>query len=502
MAEFILEALNISKAFGGVAALDDVSLKLKHHSFHALLGENGAGKSTLVKCIMGYYQPDSGQLLFNNKQEVMSSPQVAAAKGIGMVYQHFTLIPNMTIAENILLSRPNVPLVIPWKSAIDELAEKMHGMPFQFDLNRYVRDLSVGEKQKVEITKQLLLDSKILILDEPTSVLTPTEADEVLGKVYALTQAGKLSVLMISHKFREVMQYADTVTVLRKGKYVGSVATCDVTTENLSDMMLGGDKVKAPPARETLSEQPVRLQVNNLSVKDDQLLDAIKNISFSIRGGEILGIAGVSGNGQKQLVEALAGQRPKASGDINVAGRDYLPTQKRALAEGFYCLPEEPLRNACVPTMSLEDNLSLRQFNQPAFSRWSWLLNRTAIRQYAVGKIAEYAVRTQGPVQPIKGLSGGNVQRVVLARELAANIKILVVANPCFGLDFKAVADIRGRILMARNQGAAVLLLSEDLDEVLALSDRVCVISGGQLVYETTPQQADLTTIGQYMAGH
>ncbi|HNG61445.1 MAG TPA: ATP-binding cassette domain-containing protein, partial [Cellvibrionaceae bacterium] len=225
MAEFILEALNISKAFGGVAALDDVSLKLKHHSFHALLGENGAGKSTLVKCIMGYYQPDSGQLLFNNRQEVMSSPQVAAAKGIGMVYQHFTLIPNMSIAENILLSRPNVPLVIPWKSAIDELTAKMHGMPFQFDLNRYVRDLSVGEKQKVEITKQLLLDSKILILDEPTSVLTPTEADEVLGKVYALTQAGKLSVLMISHKFREVMQYADTVTVLRKGKYVGTVAT-------------------------------------------------------------------------------------------------------------------------------------------------------------------------------------------------------------------------------------------------------------------------------------
>lgn len=502
MAEFILEALNISKAFGGVAALDDVSLKLKHHSFHALLGENGAGKSTLVKCIMGYYQPDSGQLLFNNKQEVMSSPQVAAAKGIGMVYQHFTLIPNMTIAENILLSRPNVPLVIPWKTAIEELTAKMQGMPFQFDLNRHVRDLSVGEKQKVEITKQLLLDSKILILDEPTSVLTPTEADEVLGKVYALTQAGKLSVLMISHKFREVMQYADTVTVLRKGKYVGTAATCDVTTENLSDMMLGGDKVKAPPPRETLAEQPVRLQVNNLSVKDDQLLDAIKNISFSIRGGEILGIAGVSGNGQKQLVEALAGQRPKSSGDIKVAGREYLPTQERALAEGFYCLPEEPLRNACVPNMSLEDNLSLRQFNQAAFSRWGWLLNRKAIRTHAVKKIAEYAVRTQGPGQMIKGLSGGNVQRVVLARELAANVNILVVANPCFGLDFKAVADIRGRILMARNQGAAVLLLSEDLDEVLALSDRLYVISGGQLLYEATPQQADLTTIGQYMAGH
>lgn len=502
MAELILEALNINKSFNSVAALDNVSLQLGKNSFHALLGENGAGKSTLVKCIMGYYQPDSGQLLFQNRQEVMSSPQVAAAKGIGMVYQHFTLIPNMTIAENILLSRPVVPLFIPWKTAIAELEEKMATMPFQFDLKRRVADLSVGEKQKVEITKQLLLDSKILILDEPTSVLTPTEADEVLGKVYQLTQAGKLSVLMISHKFREVMQYADTVTVLRKGKYVGTAATADVTTETLSDMMLGGDKVKAAPAREQLAEQPVRLQVNDLTVLDDQLLEAVKKVSFAIRGGEILGIAGVSGNGQKQLVEALAGQRIKSGGSITVAGHDYSPTQERALAEGFYCLPEEPLRNACVPNLSLADNLSLRQFNQPGFSRWGWLLNRKAIRQFALQKIQEYAVRTQGPEQPIKGLSGGNVQRVVLARELAANLKILVVANPCFGLDFKAVADIRGRILLARNAGAAVLLLSEDLDEVLALSDRLCVISGGQLLYETTPQQADLNTIGQYMAGH
>ncbi|HEY6530026.1 MAG TPA: ABC transporter ATP-binding protein [Cellvibrionaceae bacterium] len=502
MAEFILEALNINKAFGGVKALDNVSLRLGKNSFHALLGENGAGKSTLVKCIMGYYQPDSGQLLMNNRQEVITSPQIAAAKGIGMVYQHFTLIPNMTIAENILLSRPVVPLVIPWKTAIGELEEKMAQMPFQFDLKRYVRDLSVGEKQKVEITKQLLLNSKILILDEPTSVLTPAESDEVLGKVYDLTKAGTLSVLMISHKFREVMQYADTVTVLRKGKYVGSAATRQVTTEHLADMMLGGDKVKSPPARTQLKEQAVRLEVEGLSVQDDQLLDAVKKVSFSIRAGEILGIAGVSGNGQKQLVEALAGQRPKACGSIKVAGRDYEPTQTRALAEGFYCLPEEPLRNACVPNMSLADNLSLRQFNQPAFSRWGWLLNRKAMRSFAEQKIHEYAVRTQGPEQPIKGLSGGNIQRVVLARELAANLNILVVANPCFGLDFKAVADIRGRILTARNEGAAVLLLSEDLDEVLALSDRLYVISGGQLLYETTPQQADLNTIGQYMAGH
>ena len=502
MSGLILEALNICKTFGGGSALDNVSLRLAKNSFHALLGENGAGKSTLVKCIMGYYQPDSGQLLFNNRQETMTSPQVAAAQGIGMVYQHFTLIPNMTIAENILLSRPRVPMVIPWKAAIKELEEKMAQMPFQFDLSRMVRDLSVGEKQKVEITKQLLLDSKILILDEPTSVLTPNEADEVLGKVYQLTQGGKLSVLMISHKFREVMQYADTVTVLRKGKFVGTAATAAVNPEILADMMLGGDKVKATPAREQLTDRPVRLQVEDLTVKDDQLLDVVKNINFSIQGGEILGIAGVSGNGQKQLVEALAGQRPVYQGQIKVAGHPYIPSQKQALAEGFYCLPEEPLRNACVPNMSVADNLSLRQFNQPGYCRGKWLLNRKVMRSFAQDKIKEYGVRTQGPDQPIKGLSGGNVQRVVLARELATNLKILVVANPCFGLDFKAVADIRGRILMARNQGAAVLLISEDLDEILGLSDRFYVISGGQLNYETTPQQADLTIVGQYMAGH
>lgn len=502
MSAYALEALNIRKSFGSVKALQEVTLKLKHNSFHALLGENGAGKSTLVKCIMGYYQPDAGQLMIDNREENIDSPQTAARLGLGMVYQHFTLIPNMSIAENIVLSRPGLPKIIYWQTEIAALESKMRDMPFQFDLQRPVRDLSVGEKQKVEIIKQLLLDSKILILDEPTSVLTPAEADEVLGKVHALTRQGTLSVLIITHKFREVMNYSDEVTVLRKGQFAGTAEVKNVNPQILADMMLGGEQIAAPPARSALASQPVKLAVKNLSVVDDQGLAVIKTMNFAITGGEILGIAGVSGNGQKNLVEALAGQREIAAGTVEVAEAQYTPTQENALKQGFFCLPEEPLRNACVPTMSVADNLALRHFNRPPFARWRWLLNRRAIKNFAAEKIAEYKVRTSGPEQIIAGLSGGNVQRVVLARELAPNLSVLVVANPCFGLDFKAVADIRGRILAARNAGAAVLLISEDLDEVLALSDRVCVISGGQLVYETTPANADLTQIGQYMAGH
>jgi general nucleoside transport system ATP-binding protein len=501
MSVCVLEALHIHKRFGDMAALDDVSLRLEKNHFHALLGENGAGKSTLVKCIMGYYQPDAGQLMFNNKEEPVPSPQVAASLGVGMVYQHFTLIPNMTIAENIVLSRAHLPRVISWRDEIAQLEDKMRDMPFQFDVRRYVRDLSVGEKQKVEITKQLLLDSRILILDEPTSVLTPAEADEVLDKVHALTRAGRLSVLMISHKFREVMRYADAVTVLRKGRFVASSATAATTEKQLADWMLGGESLKAQPPRAAVSVTPGVLQTENLSVKDDLGCLVVRQLPLSVGAGEIFGIAGVSGNGQNYLVEALAGQRNCDSGRILLHGRPYTPGQAAAFEAGFFCLPEEPLRNACVRNLSLAENLCLRRFNRPPFARWGFWLNRRAMADWAREKIAEYQVRTQGPQQPIGGLSGGNVQRVVLARELAEGVKILVVANPCFGLDFKAVADIRSRILAARNQGVAVLLISEDLDEVLALSDRFAVMSGGKLYGETTPAQADMTRIGELMAG-
>lgn len=500
--EVVLEAIDIGKIFGEVKALEQISLKLRLFTVHALLGENGAGKSTLVKCLMGYYRPDSGQILFNQKEQLIDSPQRAARLGLGMVYQHFTLIPNMTIAENIVLSRPNLPAIIDWPTEIHALQEKMTLMPFQFDLMRPVRELAVGEKQKVEITKQLLLDTKVLILDEPTSVLTPTEADEVLEKIHLLTQQQQLSVLMITHKFREVMQFADDVTVLRKGRFIGSARVSEVNPQILSDMMVGGDSPVRPPLRLVNNSREVKLRIQKLNIANDQGLPAIRNLMLEVGEGEIVGIAGVSGNGQKQLVEVLAGQRLPGSGEIFAHDKIYRPTQTEIARHRLYCLPEEPLKNACVGNLSVADNLVLRKYNSKPFIRLCWLLNRSAIKNNAVQLIQQYGVRTSGPDQPVAALSGGNVQRVVLARELAQEVSILVVSNPCFGLDFKAVADIRAQLLAARNKGVAILLLSEDLDEILELSDRFFVISGGELVYQTTPAQANMNTIGQYMAGH
>ena len=497
----VLEALDISKSFGDIHALHQVSLKLKTHTVHALLGENGAGKSTLVKCLMGYYRPDSGQILFNQKEEIIDSPQRASRLGLGMVYQHFTLIPNMTIAENIVLSRPNLPCIIDWKKEIGTLQQKMVNMPFQIDLNRPVRELAVGEKQKVEITKQLLLDTKVLILDEPTSVLTPTEADEVLGKIHQLAQNQQLTVLMITHKFREVMKYADQVTVLRKGSFVATAPVGEVNPQILSDMMVGGESLSKPPPRTVQTAGTIKLRMEKLTVLNDQDLAVVKEMDLEIVQGEIVGIAGVSGNGQKQLVEALAGQRAPHAGKILAHGEEFRAGHKTIAQHKFFCLPEEPLKNACVGMLSIAENLVLRKFNRKPFSTWG-LLRRGAVRRNASELIQQYRVRTSGPEQPIAALSGGNVQRVVLARELAQEVSILVVANPCFGLDFKAVADIRAQLLAARNKGAAILLISEDLDEILELSDRFYVISAGHLVYQTTPQQADMNTIGQYMAGH
>lgn len=498
----ILEAINISKTFGDVCALDNVSLRLQKGSFHALLGENGAGKSTLVKCLMGYYQPDHGAMLYKDREIAIHNPEQATAVGIGMVYQHFTLIPNMTVAENLVLARPHLPFRIQWKQEIAGLKAKMQRMPFAVPLDKNVSHLSAGEKQKVEIIKQLMLDTSILFLDEPTSVLTPQEADEVLGKIHRLTRESDLTVLIITHKFREVMQFADQATVLRKGKWVASTAVAETDPKQLAEMMVGSEIKIDIPVRSASTTQRTVLEVNQLQVQDDAGMTAVHDASLSVSAGEIVGIAGVSGNGQREFVEALAGQRSIEAGGIKIDGHGFHAKRREMRKFGFFCLPEEPLRNAGVPSMSIADNLALRTFDTTPFSRFKCLLNRRAMKKNARQKIAEYKVRTYGPEQWLGDLSGGNVQRVILARELSQQMNVLVVSNPCFGLDFKAVTEIRARIIEARNKGAVVLLFSEDLDEILELSDRILVISSGHFVHETTPQTADLNTIGRYMAGH
>ncbi|MDQ2645911.1 MAG: ATP-binding cassette domain-containing protein, partial [Myxococcota bacterium] len=320
-----LEAVGVSKRFGGLAALDSVDFKLTPGSFHALLGENGAGKSTLVKCIMGFYQADGGKILVGGQPITVKSPKEAQRHGIGMVYQHFTLVENMTVAENLVLSRADVPRIIDWKKEKRELEEFMDEMPFRISPERLVRKLAAGEKQKLEILKQLYVGSRIVILDEPTSVLTPQEADEVLGMLREMAYQGRVSVAMITHKFREVVAYSDEVTVLRRGKLAGTGKTRDLTPEAMAEMMVGAEVPRASLERRQTQGAAKLFELDRLSANDDLGLKVLEEVSLSVAAGEIVGIAGVSGNGQDELVEVLAGQRPTSSGKVRVGGKDYTP---------------------------------------------------------------------------------------------------------------------------------------------------------------------------------
>ena len=498
-----LDVVDLTKRFGRFTALDRVSITLKPGSIHALLGENGAGKSTLVKCVMGFYQPTAGQVLVNQQLSAINSPRDAHAYGIGMVYQHFTSVPAMTVAENLVLSRYDHQTVINWKREHEKLRAFMAQTPFQIELTTPVAELAAGQKQKLEILKQLYLKSRILILDEPTSVLTPGETDEVLGLLRSEVVQGNLSVLLITHKFREVQAFADEVTILRKGQLAGQGAVKHLSVEEMAQMMLGqAGNAKAIAKVDTEPRTPV-LSIIDIHANRDNGLPAVKGVNLTVHSGEIVGIAGVSGNGQRELVEVLAGQRLPTAGRLKVNGESYTATRPEMFRHQVYALPEEPLRNACVPTMSVAENMALRTFDRPPQVKWRWLLILKAIRQMARGLVQAFAVKTPSIETPVSDLSGGNVQRTVLAREISSDsLKLLVAANPCFGLDFSAVDFIRHAVVDARNRGAAVLLVSEDLDELLALADRIIVMSDGELVYESEINQVDLSLIGQRMAGH
>ncbi len=498
-----LEVVNLTKRFGSLVALDHVSMTVKPGTFHALLGENGAGKSTLVKCVMGFYQPTSGDVVIGKQARAIANPRNAHHYGIGMVYQHFTSVPAMTVAENLVLSRFDQPKLINWSQQLASLRQFMATSPFQVPLELPVAELAAGQKQKLEILKQLYLQSRVLILDEPTSVLTPGEADEVLGLLRQEVTAGRLSVLLITHKFREVQAFVDEVTILRKGILAGHGFVTDLTITDMAQMMLGEAKDPKPVSKvDRPTPQPV-LDVKGLCAHKDNGLPAISDINLTVHQGEIVGIAGVSGNGQRELVEALAGQRPIEAGDVWVNQDPYRATRADMFKHGVFSLPEEPLRNACVPHMSVAENMALRTFDRPPQAQWGWWLVWRAIRSMATGLIQTFSVKTPSADTPIHHLSGGNVQRAILARELSSEqIKLLIAANPCFGLDFNAVEYIHQQIVEARNRGVAVLLVSEDLDELLTLTDRIIVISEGTFVYESATAQADFATIGQRMAGH
>ncbi len=514
-----LDTYALTKRFGSFTAMDSVSLQVEPGSVHALLGENGAGKSTLVKCVAGFQRAEVGSILIDGREQAIGSPVAARALGIGMVYQHFTLAPGMTVAENLLLAGGQVPAVIDWSVRRAELQAFLATTPFRLDLDARPGELAAGEKQKLELLKQLYLKPRLLILDEPTSVLTPQEADDVLGLVRAFAQSGQCTVLIITHKFREVMAYADHVSVMRRGRLVGQWRVADTTPAQLAAAMMGEAAEARSPGKADLPEvrsfaapaptdvsggfAPPALQVDALSARGDRGTLALDRLSLAVRSGEILGVAGISGNGQRELVEALVGQRPRLYGQVRVMGQPYAATRQDNHRLKVRSLPEEPLRNACVGDLSVADNMALRDFDQPPLSRWG-LLNFAVARRRAREWITAFGVKTRSEDAPIGSLSGGNVQRAVLARELAGtagDIQVLIASNPVFGLDFVAVREIHARLRQVRAEGAAVLLVSEDLDELLELADRIVVMSEGRIVFETPAANADRHVLGAHMGG-
>jgi simple sugar transport system ATP-binding protein len=492
----------MTKRFGDLLALDGVSLRLAPGAFHAILGENGAGKSTLVKCIMGYHRPDAGRLLVDGVERLVAGPRQARRLGFGMVYQHFTSVPGMTVLENLVLAADDVPAVIAWQRERARIEAVQRRLPFRLDLDRPAGTLAAGEKQKLEILAQLALDRRVLILDEPTSVLTPDEADQVLGVLEALARQGRLTVVLITHKFREVERFAREVTVLRGGRRAGGGAVAGLTRSDLVRLMIGAAAVPAPAPRTPPAAPRGRLEVRALTARNDKGLVAVRELSLAVAAGEIVGVAGVSGNGQRELVEVLAGQRRPDAGALLVNGVPYRRTRAEMRRLRVGVLPEEPLASACVRGMSVADNLAFRTFDDPESAAGGWLVRRRVLRERARGLIARFGIRPPAPGARLETLSGGNVQRTVLARELDAEPAVLIAQNPCAGLDVAATAEIRARLVRARNGGAAVLLLSEDLEELLELADRLVVMAGGRLVYETPRETADVHVIGHHMASH
>jgi ABC-type uncharacterized transport system ATPase subunit len=510
-----VQMLGFSKRFGALQALDDVSMTVEAGSFHALLGENGAGKSTLVKSLIGFYRPDAGSVIVDQREAAIASPRDASALGLGMIFQHFTVVPGMSVAENLALAGRDLKPVIDWKAERERLSEFMAGAPFPLPLDARVAALAAGEKQKLEILKALYTKRRFLILDEPTSVLTPLEADEVLGRMKAMCHAGALTVLVITHKFREVFGFCDEVTVLRRGRRTGATQVAETSRDELAGWMMGvaAAEAAAPsaavaaPAAAAGAAAPSgtpRLRVEALRVAGSDGRSALHGLSLDVQPGEIVGIAGVSGNGQRELVAALTGALPIAAGRVFVDGRPYRPNRRAMTALQVRSLPEEPLANACVGKLSVGENLALRNFDRAPLRRGPFL-SGAALKAQALAGIAAFKVKAPGPAAPIETLSGGNVQRAVLARELGAINddvpRLLIVANPCFGLDFQATAEIHARLRAARDGGAGVLLVSEDLDELLALASRLVVISHGEVGLECATAGADRAAIGRAMAG-
>jgi len=502
MNDYIIEMLNITKEFPGIIANDNITLRLKRGEIHALLGENGAGKSTLMSILFGLYQPDKGEIRKNGKVVKINNPNDANALGIGMVHQHFKLVEIFTVLENIILGvEPQTLGFLQKQKARERVIQlsKQYGLDVNPDA--VIEKISVGMQQRVEILKMLYRDNEILIFDEPTAVLTPQEIDELMEIMRRFAREGK-SILFITHKLNEIMAVADRCTVLRKGKCVGTVNIKDTTKEELSRMMVGRD-VNFKVHKNEKKPGQVVLSVKNLTVPSKtSKKNAVNNVSLEVRAGEIVGLAGIDGNGQTEFVAALTGLERHTSGTITLCGKDISKATVRERSKaGMSHIPEDRHKYGLVLDYTLEDNIVLQRYWQPEFQKMGFI-KRKAIRKYAERIIQQYDVRSgQGPITIARSMSGGNQQKAIIGREIDKEHELLVAVQPTRGLDVGAIEYIHKQLVERRNAGKGVLLVSLELDEVMNVSDRILVMYEGEIVGELDPKTTTVEELGLYMSG-
>jgi simple sugar transport system ATP-binding protein len=495
----LLQLQNIRKTFPGVVAIDDVSLNVVYGEIHTLLGENGAGKSTLMNILTGLYNPDRGQITFQGKAVQFTSPRDSLDCGIGMVHQHFMLVPAHSVFENILIALHGVPNLFKRQKYRNQIQQIIDEFELDLDLDTPVWQLSIGAQQWIELIKLLLRDCRLLILDEPTAVLTPQEADKLFVVLKRLKKQGK-SIVFISHKMREVMAISDRVTILKKGRSVETRTRGDFDENILASLMIGQDKIPEWQKNMQMSDKIV-LDIRNLSVRNDRDFADLDGFDLQLREGEILGIAGVAGNGQKALAEVLTGLKEASKGQILAGDEDItLSNARRSYIAGIAHIPEDRKAVGIAPDMSVDENLILKSFKSGLFRRWIFQ-NRRAIHRNACDKIKQFAIKSGPDGTPVRYLSGGNIQKVIIARELSENPKVLVALYPTRGLDIGSAEYVHKVIVDGSARGMSTILIAEDLDELLKLSDRIAVMFRGRLIGYADPSKTSREAIGLMMSG-